>query len=67
MTSVKDELEERIVKVNEEYNIVLDKNKVKDLATKILLDACSNIIIIIHFQSCLRWCIHNILVRQYFP
>ena len=45
MTSVKDELEERIVKVNEEYNIVLDKNKVQDLATKILLDACSNIII----------------------
>ena len=54
MTSVKDELEERIVEVNEEHNIVLDKNKVQDLATKILLDACSNIIIIIHFQSCLR-------------
>ena len=29
MTSVKDELEERFAKVNEEYNIVFDKNKVQ--------------------------------------
>lgn len=28
MTSVKDELEERFAKMNEEYNVVLDKNKV---------------------------------------
>lgn len=29
VTSVKDELEERFVKVNKEYNVVFDKNKVQ--------------------------------------